>query len=73
MKVFQESLIEQAILDAASVICATDSPLSPIFRGMINANEKILKPVDNIVYVPMMVAVNGAQTHSRAENTVSAR
>ncbi len=54
MKVFQESLIEQAILDAASVICATDSPLSPIFRGMINANEKILKPVDNIVYEDAM-------------------
>ena len=54
MKVFQESLIEQAILDAASVICATDSPLAPIFRGMINANEKILKPVENIVYEDAM-------------------
>lgn len=54
MKVFQESLIEQAILDAASVICATDSPLAPIFKGMINSNEKILKPVDNIVYEDAM-------------------
>ena len=50
MKVFQENLIEQAILDAASVICATDSPLAPIFKNMIASNEKILKAVENIVY-----------------------
>ena len=48
MKVFQESLIEQAILDACSVICATDSPLAPIFQGMLGGNSKILKEAENI-------------------------
>lgn len=50
MKVFQETKIESAILDAASVICATDSPLMPIFQSMINSNDKILKSVENVVY-----------------------
>ena len=54
MKVFQESLIEQAILDACSVICATDSPLAPIFQGMLGGNSKILKEAENIVFEDSM-------------------
>ncbi len=50
MKVFQENQIESAILDAASLICATDSPLASIFKSMINSNDSVLKPVENVVY-----------------------
>jgi len=42
--------VDEAILDAASVICSTDSSLAPVFLQMIGGNRKLLKKVDNIAY-----------------------
>ena len=41
--------IDEAILDAASVICATDSALGSVFLDMIGGDKSMLKKADNIV------------------------
>ena len=42
--------IDEAILDAASVLCAMDGALGLVFLDMIGGNRKLLKRVDNIVF-----------------------
>ena len=42
--------IDEAILDAASVICSTRSTLSGIFINVVQGDYGLLKPVDSIVY-----------------------
>ncbi len=50
IKSYAHGRVDEAILDAASVICAMDSALSPVFLQMIGGNKKLLKKVDNIAY-----------------------
>jgi len=50
IKAYSHGRIDEAILDAASVICATDSALSPVFLQMIGGNKKLLRKVENLVY-----------------------
>ena len=50
IKAFSRSRIDEAILDAASVICALNGTLSPLFLDMIGGNKKLLRKVDNIVF-----------------------
>lgn len=50
IKAFSQGRIDEAILDAASVLCALDGSLAPLFLKMINNNRKLLKKVDNIVF-----------------------
>ena len=47
IRTFEKKPIDEAILNAASVLCSVDNSLTGIFRGMIT-NEKNLKPVESI-------------------------
>ncbi len=50
IKTFAQGRIDEAILDAASVICSTRSTLSGIFINVVQGDHNLLKPVDSIVY-----------------------
>jgi cation transport ATPase len=50
IKAFSQGRIDEAILDAASVLCALDGSLAPLFLKMINNNRKLLKKADNLVF-----------------------
>lgn len=50
IKAFPNGRIDEAILDAASVLCALQGSLGYVFLDMIGGNEKLLKKVDNVVY-----------------------
>lgn len=54
IKAFEQSRIDEAILDAASVICEIEGTLSSVFTQIIGNNKKILKKVDSIVYEDAM-------------------
>ncbi len=47
---FSQSRLDEAITDAASVLCEIDGALGPVFLDMIGGNKKLLKKVDNIVF-----------------------
>lgn len=47
IRTFEKKPIDEAILNAASVLCSVDNSLTGIFRGMIT-NEKNLKPVESV-------------------------
>jgi hypothetical protein len=50
IKAFAQSRIDEAILDAASVMCKVDGLLKNIFLEMIGQKTDILKPVDSLSY-----------------------
>ena len=50
IKPFSQTRVDDVILDAASVLCALDGSLAPVFLQMINGNKDILKKADNIVF-----------------------
>ena len=50
IKVFQKNRIDEAILDAASVICSCDSPLTGIFTQMVGGRSEILKEAESVAY-----------------------
>lgn len=50
VKPFAEKRIDEALLDAASLICATRSTLTGIFSNIIQGQKSLLRPVENIVY-----------------------
>ncbi len=50
IKTFAQGRIDEAILDAASVICSTRSTLGSIFINVVQGDKKLLKPVDTIIY-----------------------
>lgn len=50
MKVFAEKRIDEAILDAASVILSCNGLMSGVFLNMIGGNQKMLKKVDGLIY-----------------------
>ena len=50
IKTFAMGRIDEAILDAASVICSTRSTLGSIFINVVQGDKKLLKPVDTIIY-----------------------
>ena len=50
IKVFQKNRIDEAILDAASVICSCDSPLTSIFTQMVGGHSEILKEAETVTY-----------------------
>lgn len=50
IKTFAQGRIDEAILDAASVICSTRSTLGTIFINVVQGDKKLLKPVDTIIY-----------------------
>ena len=50
IKTFAQGRIDEAILDAASVICSTRSTLGSIFINVVQGDRKLLKPVDTIIY-----------------------
>ncbi len=50
MKVFAEKRIDEAILDAASVILSCDGIMSAAFINMIGGKRSMLKKVDSVVY-----------------------
>lgn len=50
IKAFAQSRIDEAILDAASLMCRVDGLLKNIFMEMIGNKSDILKPVTDVVY-----------------------
>ncbi|MCI8493008.1 hypothetical protein [Anaerotruncus sp.] len=50
MKVFAEKRIDEAILDAASVILSCGGILSGVFINMVGNNKRMLRAVDNLIY-----------------------
>lgn len=50
IRTFSQGRIDEAILDAASVICSTRSTLGSIFINVVQGDKKLLKPVDTIIY-----------------------
>lgn len=50
IKTFARGRIDEAILDAASVICNTKNTLESIFLNVVQGDRKLLKPVDSIIY-----------------------
>lgn len=50
IKAFAQGRVDEAILDAASVLCAIDGALGPVFLETVGSNRKLLKKVDNIVF-----------------------
>lgn len=54
MKVFAEKRIDEAILDAASVVLSCNGVLSGVFLNMIGGNRQMLKQVDNLTYEDSM-------------------
>ena len=49
IKMFQKAALDEAIIDAASVICSCESTLSGIFSQMVGGRTEILKKVENLV------------------------
>lgn len=54
IKTFSGKRIDDAILDAASVVCQSKSILSNVFLNIIAQNNELLKPVDTILYEDLM-------------------
>ncbi len=50
MRVFQKTAPDQAILDAASVICSCESTLSGMFSQMLGEHPEMLRTVENLMY-----------------------
>ena len=50
IKTFAQGRIDEAILDAASIICSTKSTLGSIFLNVVQGDRKLLRPVDTIIY-----------------------
>lgn len=50
IKTFSGTRIDRAIMDAASVAIMAGGPLANVFRRVIEDNEKILQPVESLVY-----------------------
>lgn len=50
IKAFAQSRIDEAILDAASLMCQVDGLLKSVFMDMIGNKSDILKPVTDVVY-----------------------
>jgi hypothetical protein len=50
IKAFAQSRIDEAIIDAASVMCSVDGVLKEVFMGIIGGKTSILKPVDAVVF-----------------------
>ncbi len=50
IKTFAQGRIDEAILDAASVICSTKSTIGSTFLNVVQGDRKLLKPVDSIIY-----------------------
>lgn len=54
IKTFEKNRIDEAILDAASVLCVCNGAVKNIFLRIIQGNTKMLKPVENLVYEDAM-------------------
>lgn len=50
IKTFQGKRVDEAIVDAASILSHTDSVLKNVFMEIISNNEKLLREVDSVVY-----------------------
>ena len=50
IKVFGQGRVDEAILDAASLMCALDGALAPLFLEMLSGETKFLSKVENITY-----------------------
>lgn len=50
IKSFSDTRIDEAILDAASVLCTLDGVLAPVFLQMINNDKRLLRKVDSVVF-----------------------
>ena len=50
IKAFAQSRIDEAIIDAASIMCSVDGVLKEVFMGIIGGKTSILKPVGAVVF-----------------------
>lgn len=54
IKTFQGNRIDEAIVDAASILVAANSVLKSVFLSIIADKKELLKPVDSIIYEDSM-------------------
>lgn len=54
IKTFQGKRIDEAIIDAASILTAANSSLRHTFMEIISGNRELLRPVDSVVYEDSM-------------------
>lgn len=54
IKTFQGKRVDNAIIDAASVLCAANSVLQGVFLAVINHKTELLKEVDSVIYEDLM-------------------
>lgn len=54
IKTFEKNRIDEAILDASSVLCVCNGAVKNIFLRIIQGNTKMLRPVENLVYEDAM-------------------
>ena len=54
IKTFQGNRVDDAILDAASVVCAANSVLKHVFLTIINQKTDLLRPVSSVQYEDLM-------------------
>jgi len=54
VKAFQGGRVDDAIIDAASVVCAAGSALEPVFLEIIGGKRELLRPVDTLQYEDLM-------------------
>ncbi|MEG2537113.1 MAG: hypothetical protein RSA45_04105 [Hydrogenoanaerobacterium sp.] len=54
IKTFEKNRIDEAILDASSVLCVCNGAVKNIFLRIIQGNTKMLSPVENLVYEDAM-------------------
>lgn len=50
IKTFAQGRIDDAIIDAASVICSTRSTIGSIFMNVVQGDRRLLRPVDTVIY-----------------------
>ena len=64
IKAFDESKIDEILVDAASVICSGESPLRGVFTRIIGGNLNMLRPVTAVSYEDsggLLATVGGRQ------------
>ncbi len=54
LKTFEGQRIDEAIIDAASVVMVAGTTLKEVFRDIIDDKKELLKPVDTLVYEDSM-------------------
>lgn len=61
IKTFSGNRVDEALIDAASVICEGKSLLSDVFRQILAGDTQMLRPVDQVLYEDLRGIVAGVE------------